>query len=81
MSHSSSKLRRLVAVTIALPVAFAAAGPALADPHNHAPLAGRRRIGDPLFPALGNGGYDALHYYARPALRRPRRRSRRSAAR
>jgi aminopeptidase N len=61
MSHSSSKLRRLVVVAIALPVAFAAAGPALADPHHESGSPGASSIQDPLFPGLGNGGYDVQH--------------------
>ena len=62
MSHSSPKLRRLVAAAIAVPVAFAAAaGPAAAEPHHHAGSPGAASVGDPLFPGLGNGGYDVQH--------------------
>jgi aminopeptidase N len=44
------------------------AAPAAAS-HHHAPSPGAVGIGDPLFPTLGNGGYDALHYSM--ALRYP----------
>ncbi len=37
------------------------AAPAAAS-HHHAPSPGASEIGDPLFPGLGNGGYDAIHY-------------------
>src|SRR6185312_2275265 len=37
------------------------AAPAAAS-HHHAPTPGASEIGDPLFPGLGNGGYDAIHY-------------------
>ena len=75
MSHFSSKLRRLVGVAIALPMAFAAAGPALADPHHHSGSPGAPSIDDPLFPGLGNGGYDVRHTRSTSATR-PRTRSR-----
>jgi aminopeptidase N len=39
-----------------------AAGAAPAGAHSQAPKPGAAGIGDPLFPTLGNGGYDALHY-------------------
>ena len=41
----------LLAVLLALPAAAAAA-----------PKPGALSVGDPLFPQIGNGGYDALHY-------------------
>jgi hypothetical protein len=44
------------------------AAPAVAS-HHHAPSPGDVGIGDVLFPTLGNGGYDALHYSM--ALRYP----------
>jgi aminopeptidase N len=55
-------------------LAFAAAACAVftapaAATHHHAPSAGASEIGDPLFPGLGNGGYDAIHYSL--ALRYP----------
>jgi aminopeptidase N len=51
---------RLLSV-LALVVAAAAfsAAPAVAS---HGPSPGAVGIGDPLFPTLGNGGYDARHY-------------------
>jgi hypothetical protein len=47
------------------------------------PSAGARSLGDPLFPQLGNGGYDVEHYtieidydpVANRLTRRPRRSS------
>ena len=52
-------MRRLVA-PIAVAAAFVCAAPAAAAPSQPSP--GAVGIGDPLFPALGNGGYDAEHY-------------------
>ena len=46
----------LAAATAALAVPAGAAG-------HGAPSPGAAGIGDRLFPALGNGGYDALHYH------------------
>lgn len=45
------------AVLVALPVPAAAAA--------ETPAPGARTVGDRLFPALGNGGYDAQHYDVR----------------
>ena len=39
-----------------------APAPAAAADHRAAATAGAAGIGDPLFPRLGNGGYDVLHY-------------------
>jgi aminopeptidase N len=39
-----------------------AAAPAGARPHGGHPSPGAPSIGDPLFPGLGNGGYDVRHY-------------------
>jgi aminopeptidase N len=52
-----SRLLSVLALVVAA-VALSAA-PAVAS---HAPSAGAVGIGDPLFPTLGNGGYDARHY-------------------
>jgi aminopeptidase N len=60
MHRSLSSRARAVAVLAA--VAALAAGAAPAGAHSHAPRPGAVGIGDPLFPTLGNGGYDALHY-------------------
>jgi len=56
------RFRRHVLV-LALAAASCAvfAAPAAAT-HHHAPSPGASEIGDPLFPGLGNGGYDAIHY-------------------
>ena len=48
------------------------------------PTPGAAGIGDPLFPTLGNGGYDVKHYdldlrYATPTRRRPSTARRRSS--
>src|SRR3954468_19827250 len=51
-------MRTSSVVALALMATAIAAPPALA---NH-PSAGAPGIGDPLFPGLGNGGYDVSHY-------------------
>lgn len=48
-----------VAAAVAVP-AFAA--PASAHPLGFAPSPGSDGVGDPLFPTLGNGGYQVVHY-------------------
>jgi hypothetical protein len=53
--------RHLVVLAIVAASAAASAAPAAAS-HHHAPAPGASGIGDPLFPGLGNGGYDAIHY-------------------
>jgi aminopeptidase N len=45
-----------------LPLALLALAPAAAPARPHAPTPGAAGVGDPLFPGLGNGGYDAEHY-------------------
>lgn len=55
---------RLVVAAGSLAAALSAgllAGPATAAPPP-APVPGAQGIGDPLFPGLGNGGYDVTHY-------------------
>ena len=59
-------IRRFSAVPDALLVGGLAGGPAAAGDDRPSPGPG---IGDPLFPTLGNGGYDAKHYTL--ALRYP----------
>ncbi|MCM2580385.1 M1 family metallopeptidase [Streptomyces meridianus] len=58
-------LRRavLLGITAALPAA-ACTGPGAAE---HRDVAGRQGLGDPVFPRLGNGGYDVRHYRLRLA--------------
>ncbi len=51
--------RRLLAIGSALCLAVASPAGAAPEPHFTAGAAG---LGDPYFPALGNGGYDAQHY-------------------
>ncbi len=62
MSHIAGRgrgrLRRLGTVPAALLAAGAMSSGAVAAE----PVPGAPGIGDPLFPELGNGGYDALHY-------------------
>ena len=53
----STRGRSAVAL-IALVICMVAAAPAAAAP----PTPGAADVGDPLFPGLGNGGYDARHY-------------------
>src|ERR1700754_772642 len=59
--HRSLISRARVFAAFAAVVALAA-GAAPAGAHSQAPRPGAAGIGDPLFPTLGNGGYDALHY-------------------
>ena len=54
--HAAFSVLALVVAAAALSAAPAAAS------HSHAPSPGAVGIGDPLFPTLGNGGYDARHY-------------------
>ncbi len=61
MRSSSLRVRRLATVPAVLFIAAAFAAPAAANPFGQA-SPGAAEIGDPLFPGLGNGGYDALHY-------------------
>jgi aminopeptidase N len=63
-----SASRRIAALAITVATAAVCAAPAAAS-HHHAPQPGAVGIGDVLFPNLGNGGYDALHYSM--ALRYP----------
>ena len=58
---SLMKLRRIVIVPIVLLATLPAAATAVAAQH-HSASPGAPSIGDPLFPGLGNGGYDAQHY-------------------
>ena len=51
---------RLRAAGLALAAAFLVSAPAAAHPHGGTP--GDPGLGDELFPDLGNGGYDVLHY-------------------
>jgi aminopeptidase N len=61
MNGLPSTLRRLAILSIALLATLASAATAVADPH-HSGSPGAPSIGDPLFPGLGNGGYDVQHY-------------------
>ena len=62
MRHSFPKSRRLAVLATAVPLALAAtAAPATAEPHHQSGSPGSPSIGDPLFPGLGNGGYDVQH--------------------
>jgi aminopeptidase N len=61
MHRSFTSRARQFAVLAAVVAAAVSAAPAGAS-HSHAPKPGAVGIGDPLFPTLGNGGYDALHY-------------------
>jgi aminopeptidase N len=47
---------------VPLDVPAAQAAPSSAPAAHRAPRPGASGIGDPLFPTLGNGGYDARHY-------------------
>jgi len=50
---------RVLAALIAVVASVACAAPAAGAPAQPSP--GDVGIGDPLFPTLGNGGYDADH--------------------
>jgi aminopeptidase N len=52
------------ATVVAAAVLVLASVPAAAgsSPHSHSPSPGAPGLGDRLYPTLGNGGYDALHY-------------------
>jgi aminopeptidase N len=63
-----SSTRRSVALAAFVAALAVSAAPAVAS-HHRAPSPGAVGIGDPLFPTLGNGGYDARHYSM--ALRYP----------
>lgn len=54
-------MRRLLVPIVAL-LAVCAAPVAGASAHGPAPSPGAAGVGDRLFPELGNGGYDAIHY-------------------
>jgi len=56
------RFRRHVRVLALAAVACAVLAAPAAASHHHAPTPGASEIGDPLFPGLGNGGYDAIHY-------------------
>ncbi len=60
--------RHVLVLALAAAACAVLAAPAAAS-HHHAPSPGASEIGDPLFPGLGNGGYDAIHYSL--ALRYP----------
>jgi hypothetical protein len=74
MHRSNARLARIRAALLALALlasaafangagAHAPATPApVATPLAGHPTPGAAGIGDPYFPLLGNGGYDALHY-------------------
>ncbi len=58
-------MRRRIGTAVAAAAAaacLAATTPASADGHGFAPVPGAPGVGDPLFPTLGNGGYDVRHY-------------------
>ena len=62
---TASRYRRRAATTIVASAALllsTVAGAAGATAHGAPPSPGAAGIGDKLYPTLGNGGYDALHY-------------------
>jgi aminopeptidase N len=56
-----SSVRRVAVLAAVIATSAMTAAPAAAS-HHHASSPGSAGIGDPLFPTLGNGGYDAKHY-------------------
>lgn len=62
-STSRRTALRLGGAVVAAAAAIPALGsPAAARPHRFDPKPGADGVGDPLFPTLGNGGYQVLHY-------------------
>jgi aminopeptidase N len=53
----------LAVILVLSAAAMAFAAPAQADDQHGPPAPGAAGIGDRLFPNLGNGGYDVLHYH------------------
>lgn len=60
-SPAPGRWRRTAARVVPLALAAGALA-ALPAPAYAAPVAGALTSGDPMFPHVGNGGYDALHY-------------------
>jgi hypothetical protein len=56
-----SLITRARGLAVLTAVVALAVGAAPAGAHPQTPKPGAAGIGDPLFPTLGNGGYDALH--------------------
>ena len=62
MEPARSSKTVLTAILAAAAAALVFAVPAAADGRHGSPTPGDAGIGDRLFPTLGNGGYDVLHY-------------------
>ncbi|MFE0170694.1 M1 family metallopeptidase [Streptomyces sp. NPDC059002] len=60
MAEKRTRTVRAAIATAAAAATLALAAPAQADPFT--PTPGADGVGDPLFPTLGNGGYDVRHY-------------------
>jgi aminopeptidase N len=58
-----SRRAALTAILVLVAATMAFAAPARADGRSGSPSPGAPGIGDRLFPNLGNGGYDVLHYH------------------
>jgi aminopeptidase N len=63
MMEPARPRRTVLTAILALTAALAFAAPAAADGRHGSPSPGAAGIGDRLFPTLGNGGYDVLHYH------------------
>jgi aminopeptidase N len=63
MEAAISRRAALATILALVAAAMAFAAPARADGKPSSPSPGAAGIGDRLFPNLGNGGYDALHYH------------------
>lgn len=61
MPSAAVRRRRLLAIAVSVMALVGAPAPAPATAQE-APSPGAADIGDPLFPGLGNGGYDVVHY-------------------
>src|SRR5918997_6289086 len=63
MMEPARRRRTVLAILAVAAAALVFAAPAAADGRHAPPSPGAAGIGDRLFPTLGNGGYDALHYH------------------
>src|SRR5918998_6404271 len=63
MMEPARRRRPVVAILAVAAAALVLAAPAAADGRHAPPSPGAPGIGDRLFPTLGNGGYDVLHYH------------------
>src|SRR5918999_5974405 len=63
MMDPARRRRTVLAILAVAAAVLVFAAPAAADGRHAPPSPGAAGIGDRLFPTLGNGGYDVLHYH------------------